>query len=44
MMSERAMQKLKGRKTKPASYLLDMNLMGDYWLAIGNIWTAAQRD
>eukprot|EP00891_Asterochloris_glomerata_P005512 jgi/Astpho2/5512/Aster-02778 len=31
MMSERAMQKLKGRKAKPASYLLDMNLMGDYW-------------
>ena len=36
MMSERAMEKLKGRKTKPASYLLDMNLMGDYWWAIAS--------
>ena len=41
MMSERAMQKLKGRKTKPASYLLDMNLMGDYWSATADIWSAA---
>ena len=30
-MSERAMEKLKGRKTKPATYNLDMNLIGDYW-------------
>ena len=30
-MSERAMQKLKGRKTKVASYYFDMNLVGDYW-------------
>ncbi|GBF94809.1 hypothetical protein Rsub_07981 [Raphidocelis subcapitata] len=30
-MSARAMEKLKGRKTKPATYNLDMNLIGDYW-------------
>lgn len=30
-MSERAMEKLKGRKTKPATFNLDMNLIGDYW-------------
>jgi alanine-glyoxylate transaminase/serine-glyoxylate transaminase/serine-pyruvate transaminase len=30
-MSERAMQKLKSRKTKVASYYFDMNLVGDYW-------------
>lgn len=29
-MSERAMEKLKGRKTKPATFNLDMNLIGDY--------------
>lgn len=32
-MSERAMQKLQGRKTKVASYYFDMNLVGDYWCA-----------
>ena len=30
-MSERAWAKLKGRKTKPRSYALDMNLVGGYW-------------
>ena len=30
-MSERAMEKLHSRKTKPATYNLDMNLIGDYW-------------
>eukprot|EP00877_Chromochloris_zofingiensis_P003269 jgi/Chrzof1/12943/Cz07g13110.t1 len=30
-MSERAMTKLKNRKTKPATYNLDMTLIGDYW-------------
>ena len=30
-MSERAMQKLKSRKTKVASYYFDMNLVGAYW-------------
>lgn len=30
-MSERAMKKLKARKTKVATYNLDMNLVGDYW-------------
>ncbi|KAI8464731.1 MAG: alanine-glyoxylate transaminase [Monoraphidium minutum] len=30
-MSERAMEKLRGRKTKPATFNLDMNLIGDYW-------------
>lgn len=30
-MSEKAMQKLKARKTKVASYYFDMNLVGDYW-------------
>eukprot|EP00887_Chlorella_sp_A99_P003976 scaffold11.g3976.t1 len=29
--SQRAMDKLKGRKTKVRSYYLDMNLVGDYW-------------
>jgi alanine-glyoxylate transaminase / serine-glyoxylate transaminase / serine-pyruvate transaminase len=31
MMNDRAMAKLKGRKTKVQSYYLDMNLVGDYW-------------
>ena len=30
-LSERALQKLKSRKTKVRSYYLDMNLVGDYW-------------
>jgi hypothetical protein len=29
-LSERALEKLKGRKTKPATFNLDMNLIGDY--------------
>ena len=31
MLNERAMKKLQGRKTKPATYTLDLNLIGDYW-------------
>lgn len=31
MMSERAMAKMKGRKSAPHTYNLDMNLIGDYW-------------
>jgi alanine-glyoxylate transaminase/serine-glyoxylate transaminase/serine-pyruvate transaminase len=31
LLSERALRKLKGRKTKPATYNLDLNLIGDYW-------------
>ena len=27
----RAIEKLKSRKTVPATYYLDMNLVGDYW-------------
>ncbi|KAK9813216.1 hypothetical protein WJX72_010906 [[Myrmecia] bisecta] len=30
-MSERAVQALQARKTKPATYNLDLNLIGDYW-------------
>ncbi|KAG2495109.1 hypothetical protein HYH03_006719 [Edaphochlamys debaryana] len=30
-MSERAMEKLAKRKTPPATYNLDLNLIGDYW-------------
>jgi alanine-glyoxylate transaminase/serine-glyoxylate transaminase/serine-pyruvate transaminase len=30
-LSERALQKIKNRKTKVRSYYLDMNLVGDYW-------------
>lgn len=30
-MSERAMEKLHSRKSKPATFNLDMNLIGDYW-------------
>lgn len=30
-MSQRAVDKLKGRKTKPATYNLDLNLIADYW-------------
>ncbi|KXZ49207.1 hypothetical protein GPECTOR_22g797 [Gonium pectorale] len=30
-LSERAMEKLQKRKTPPATYNLDMNLIGDYW-------------
>ncbi|KAA6421055.1 MAG: alanine-glyoxylate transaminase [Trebouxia sp. A1-2] len=37
-MSERAMKKLKGRKTKVATYMLDMNLVGDYWGWYGKRW------
>jgi alanine-glyoxylate transaminase/serine-glyoxylate transaminase/serine-pyruvate transaminase len=29
-LSERALDKLRGRKTKPATFNLDMNLIGDY--------------
>ena len=32
--SERAMEKLKNRKTKPGSYCFDLNLYGDYWGAL----------
>lgn len=28
---ERAVAKLKARKVKPATYNLDLNLIGDYW-------------
>ena len=31
MLSERAFEKLKNRKTKVASYYLDATLFGDYW-------------
>ena len=30
-LSERALEKIKNRKTKVRSYYLDMNLVGDYW-------------
>ncbi len=30
-LSQRAVDKLKARKTKPGSYNLDLNLVGDYW-------------
>lgn len=30
-MSERAMEKLQSRTSKPATFNLDMNLIGDYW-------------
>lgn len=30
-MSEHAMQKLASRSVKPATFNLDMNLIGDYW-------------
>eukprot|EP00878_Enallax_costatus_P007361 GHUV01007710.1.p1 GENE.GHUV01007710.1~~GHUV01007710.1.p1 ORF type:complete len:415 (+),score=114.74 GHUV01007710.1:230-1474(+) len=30
-MSQRAVDKLKSRKTKPATYNLDLNLIADYW-------------
>jgi alanine-glyoxylate transaminase/serine-glyoxylate transaminase/serine-pyruvate transaminase len=30
-MSQRAMDKLQSRATKPATFNLDMNLIGDYW-------------
>jgi hypothetical protein len=30
-LGERAMAKLKGRQSKPATYNLDLNLIGDYW-------------
>lgn len=35
---ERAMEKLRGRKTKPATYNLDLNLIGDYWGWFGKRW------
>lgn len=31
MLNERAMEKLKNRKTKVQSYYFDLNLVGDYW-------------
>ena len=37
-MSETAMKKLKGRKSKVAKYMLDMNLVGDYWGWYGKRW------
>jgi alanine-glyoxylate transaminase/serine-glyoxylate transaminase/serine-pyruvate transaminase len=30
-LSERALEKLQRRKTPPATYNLDLNLVGDYW-------------
>lgn len=30
-LSQRAADKLRGRKTKPGTYNLDLNLIGDYW-------------
>lgn len=37
-LGERALEKLKGRATKPATYNLDLNLIGDYcercWIAL----------
>lgn len=30
-LSERALEKIKSRKTPPATYNLDLNLIGDYW-------------
>lgn len=30
-LSERALNKIKSRKTPPATYNLDLNLVGDYW-------------
>ena len=30
-LSDRAMQKILDRKTKPATYAMDLNLVGDYW-------------
>eukprot|EP00894_Picocystis_sp_ML_P002433 jgi/Pico_ML_1/52950/g3583.t2 len=36
IMSENAMRKLKNRKTPPATYNLDMNLIGAYWGWFGN--------
>ena len=32
------MKKLKGRKTKVATYTFDMNLVGDYWGWYGKRW------
>lgn len=31
MLNERALAKIKGRKTKVQSYYFDLNLVGDYW-------------
>lgn len=31
MFNDRAVKKLQSRKTKPATYNLDLNLIGDYW-------------
>ncbi len=30
-LSERALDKIQNRKTKPATYAMDLNLVGDYW-------------
>ena len=30
-LSERALQKILDRKTKPATYAMELNLIGDYW-------------
>jgi alanine-glyoxylate transaminase/serine-glyoxylate transaminase/serine-pyruvate transaminase len=30
-LSERALEKVQNRKTKPTSYSMDLNLVGDYW-------------
>jgi len=34
MFSQRALEKLRARKTKPGSYNLDLNLVGDYWCVL----------
>lgn len=37
-LNQRVLDKLQNRKTKPATYNLDLNLVGDYWGLFGKRW------
>ena len=38
MLNQRVLDKLQKRKTKVATYNLDLNLVGDYWGLFGKRW------
>ena len=37
-LNQRVLDKLQNRKTKVATYNLDLNLVGDYWGLFGKRW------
>ena len=37
-LNQRTLEKIQNRKTKVATYNLDLNLVGDYWGLFGKRW------